>query len=260
MTTTTWQLQTPIDGVVFDCDGTLSAIEGINELAKYNNVGEEITALTEQAMSQTGLNPKLYHQRLVRIAPQAKQLIALGEAYRQNQIPDGKVVIETLKRYHKAVYLVSAGLSQALHLFGEYLNIPKNNIYAVDVHFDAAGHFIDFDHTSPLTTQLGKQMIVNQLKQIHDRIIHIGDGLNDLVTHDLVTRFIGFGGAFYRKNIEAQCHFYIRTCSLAPVLPLVLTAAEYELLNEQERIFYHKGLDAIQSGHVKCPDKDNSKA
>jgi phosphoserine phosphatase len=39
MLTKNWQLQHPLDAVVFDCDGTLSQIEGIDALAEKNDVG-----------------------------------------------------------------------------------------------------------------------------------------------------------------------------------------------------------------------------
>ncbi|TAK75879.1 MAG: phosphoserine phosphatase, partial [Gammaproteobacteria bacterium] len=59
-----WQPQAPIPAIVFDCDGTLSMIEGIDELAKHNGVSEAVQALTAEAMEKTGLHPDLYRQRL----------------------------------------------------------------------------------------------------------------------------------------------------------------------------------------------------
>ena len=64
MTTTDWQLKNPIEAIVFDCDGTLSAIEGVNELAKNSGVHQIIEELTHKAMSVAGLNPELYQKRL----------------------------------------------------------------------------------------------------------------------------------------------------------------------------------------------------
>ena len=70
----------------------------------------------------------------------------------------------------------------------------------------------------------------------------IGDGFSDYETYDLVTRFIGYGGAFYRENLEKLCHHYIRTSSLAPLLPVILTTNEYYQLNDEERKLFQKGL------------------
>jgi phosphoserine phosphatase len=53
MTVAEWQPTIPFDAVIFDCDGTLSAVEGIDELAEKNAVGREVKALTQIAMGQT---------------------------------------------------------------------------------------------------------------------------------------------------------------------------------------------------------------
>lgn len=250
MTTPTWQLLRPIDAIVFDCDGTLSVIEGIDELARHNGVGEAVQSLTERAMAQTGINPDLYQARLALVAPKQEQVLALGKQYYAQQVPDVKDVIQLLTRLNKSIYLVSAGLYPAVKIFGELLQIPSAHIFGVEVEFDEQGHYVTYDLASPLVHNGGKRDIVTQLKTRHSHIIHVGDGLNDFVTHDLVTRFIGYGGAFYRKNLAAACQFYIHTLSMAPLLPWTLTQDEYALLNAEEKALYHKGLAAIEAGAV----------
>lgn len=245
-----WQLQFPIDAVVFDCDGTLSMLEGIDELAKNNGVTEAVAKLTQEAMAQSGLNPNLYKKRLDLVKPKYSQVEALGQDYFKHQVPDAKAVIEIFHRLNKSVYMVSAGLYPAVKAFGKQLAIPQENIFAVDIHFDANGQFCDYETTSPLIHNDGKRKIVNELKNKHATVVHIGDGLNDYCTYDLVTRFIGYGGVYYRENIASKCQYYIETLSLAPLLPLLLTSQEYELLNEKERGIYLRGIEAIETGHV----------
>ena len=53
-----WQLKTSIDALIFDCDGTLSRIEGIDVLADQNGVGDAVKQLTHDAMTHMGLNPE----------------------------------------------------------------------------------------------------------------------------------------------------------------------------------------------------------
>ncbi len=245
MTSPSWQIQNPVSAIVFDCDGTLSSLEGIDYLAEMNGVGDVVQALTAEAMGKTGLNPVLYQQRLDLVYPNQHQVLALGQAYFSHRVPDSGDIIKLLKRLNKSVYLVSAGLYPAVNIFGELLQVPSENIYAVQIQFDARGHFLDFDRTSPLVNNNGKRSILTQLKTQHENIIFVGDGLNDWAAHDLVTRFIGYGGVFYRENIAAQCHFYINTSSLAPVLPLALTQQEYEKLMPDERMLFQKGLQAL---------------
>lgn len=251
MTTSSWQLQIPISAIVFDCDGTLAAIEGIDELARYNGVYVEVATMTKQAMGKTGINPELYKKRLDLVVPRQEQLEYLSQAYFTHCVPDVQAVIHTLKRLNKSIYIVSAGLTPAIARFGDLLQIPRENIFAVDIYFDQQGNYVDFEHRSPLVNNDGKRQVVKQLQSQHQRIIHIGDGLNDYATHDIVTRFIGYGGIYYRENMAALCDYYIRTASLSPLLPLAITPHEMEYLTRDEKSLYSKGLAAIHANQVK---------
>jgi phosphoserine phosphatase len=246
-----WQLTVPVSAVVFDCDGTISTIEGIDFLAKNNGVGEAVKSLTLEAMSHTGLNPALYQQRLDLVYPRREQVYALGHQYFAHRVPDIANIIGLFKRLNKSVYLVSAGVNPAVKMFGEMLQIPPENVFAVDLRFDQQGNFLDFERSCPLINHDGKRSIVQQLKAQHKEILHIGDGLNDVVTLDLVTRFIGYGGVAYRKSIADLCQYYIHTLSFAPLLPLALTEAELVDLQPDELALYHQGLAAIQEGKVQ---------
>jgi phosphoserine phosphatase len=250
MTTKNWQNDIPIDAFVFDCDGTLSKIEGIDELARSNGVGELVEALTANAMSKLGISEELYHARLHLVQPKLEQVISVGQEYFQQRTPHISDVIQLLQRLNKHVYIVSAGLFQSVEYFGELLQVPRKNIYAVNAHFDADRKYVDFDRTSPLIKSAGKRDIITELKKRHPRIVHVGDGLNDYVVYDLVTRFIGFGGVFYRENIAQGCEYYIKATSMAPLLPLTLTNDECEALTFEERELYHQGLTAIHNQQV----------
>lgn len=255
-----WQLQKPISAVIFDCDGTLSAIEGIDELAKEKNVGDAVHALTEKAMGKTGINPDLYRQRLELVKPNKQQVEKLGEKYITHLVPDASGVIQSFQRLNKIIYIVTAGLSPAIIHLAARLNIPRENIFSVDIEFDAQGNYQNFNHHSPMTKSNGKREIVSQLKAVHNRVAHIGDGMNDFVAHDVSTRFIGYGGVFFRKNIAAECEFYIKSTSLSAMLPLLLTQQEIFELMPTETELYHKGMSAIQNGLVKInPATDKQK-
>lgn len=238
-----WQLKIPVSAIVFDCDGTLSAIEGIDELAKKNGVYKEVKRLTAAAMGTIGIHPALYQKRLDLVRPKREQILALGKEYYHERVPDVCSVINLLHRLNKSIYIVSAGLTPAVSIFGKLLTIPEKNIYSVGIEFDREGHFSDYERTSPLINRDGKRIILSQLKIKHPNIIHIGDGLNDYVTHDIVTRFIGYGGIFYRENMEKNCEYYIRTPSLSPLISLVLTEHECEKLLPEEYFFYQKEME-----------------
>lgn len=259
-TTLNWQLQKPIHAVIFDCDGTLSAIEGIDQLAQENHVGPAVQALTDIAMGKTGINPDLYRQRLELVKPDRQQVDNLGEKYIANLVPDAGEVVQSFQRLNKIIYLITAGLSPAISHLGALLNIPRENIFSVDIEFDIQGNYLNFDHNSPMTKNNGKRQIVSQIKSIHHTVAHIGDGMNDFVAHDVATRFIGYGGVFYRKNIAAECEFYIKEKSIAALLPLLLTSQETRELLPTETQLYDKGWSAIQNGLVKInPATDDQK-
>lgn len=248
-----WQLTNPIEAVVFDCDGTLSTIEGIDELAKNRGVYDIVRSMTEEAMAKTGINPVLYEKRLQLVNPSYTQIVNLGKQYFVHRIPDVENIISILMRLNKTIYLMSAGVNPAVEIFGELLTIPKPNIFAVNLSFDKNGHYLDFDRQSPLTQISGKKELVAVLKKEHSSILYIGDGMNDYSAYDLVTRFVGFGGAYYRTNMENSCDFYIRDHSMASLLPLSLTTNEYKKLLPNEINLYEKGIKAIKEEKVKVP-------
>lgn len=249
-TTPSWQLQSPVHAVVFDCDGTLSAIEGIDELAEQNHVGDAVKALTAEAMNKTGINPALYRKRLELVSPSKSQVEKLGRYYYETCVPDVNAVIQCLQRLGKEVFVISAGLAPAVTLFAELLNIPRSHALSVDIKFDEHGRYQDFDTASPFTMHDGKRQVVAELQNKFQSVAHIGDGMNDLVAHDMSTRFIGYGGIHYRKNIAAECGYYIRTPSVAALLPLVLTQDEVGGLLPAEIEIYSRGVEAIEMGLV----------
>jgi phosphoserine phosphatase len=223
-------LEFPVTGIVFDCDGTLSSIEGIDALARHRGVTAEVSALTAEAMNQSGVNPELYAKRLHMVMPTEEQVEALGSEYIQHQVPDLQEVIAAFKRLNKSIYIVSAGLSPAVRIFAKHLGIAQEQVFAVDVYFNEQGHYQDFDHNSPLIHADGKCRVVSALQKIHPRLIHVGDGANDYVTRHMVTRFIGYGGVFYRKSLAEQCDYYIESLSMSPLLALALTEQELKSL------------------------------
>ena len=245
-----WQLTAPVDAVVFDCDGTLSLLEGINELAKLNGVGDEVCRLTDKAMADTGITEELYSRRLSLVQPSKHQIEEMGQEYFNARSPDALEVIRILQHLNKVIYIMSAGVNPAVMIFAELLGVPKSNVFAVDVSFDAEGHYRDYDKVSPLTGSGGKRILTLKLREKHKTIMHIGDGMNDVSAKPCVTRFVGYGGVFYRERIESHCDFYIRSASLTPLLPLVLTENECSNLSKEERQYYDRGMGFIDGGEV----------
>lgn len=236
------QKNAPIDAVIFDCDGTLSSVEGIIELAKQNGVLQAVSELTELAMATVGVNESLYRQRLALVQPTHDQITDLATIYWRNLTPDVAEVITILQNLGKKVVVVSAGITQSVVLFAKKLNIQPQDVYAVAVDFDADGRYKDFDTQSPLVRQRGKAEIALALKQQYPRIAHIGDGMNDADAAQEVDLFIGYGGVYFRQSIADLSDAYVTSKSMAAVLPLILTAEEAASLPAEHLALYEQGL------------------
>lgn len=247
---TNWQLITPFDAIVFDCDGTLSSIEGIDELAEMNGVGEEIKAITEEAMTEGKLTLSIYESRLNKVLPTQSQCRTLGELYTEHATPFAVTVIQDLQLLGKSVYIMSAGLLPPVQALGNFLGVEDDCIFAVDILFDSqTGQYKDFDRKSPLTCSIGKAEILKKLKKTHKRIALIGDGMNDLLSAHEADCFIGFGGNYYRDTIAAKSDFFITSKSLLPVLALCATEEEIAGVNPVSSD-YARSQRLIEQGEV----------
>ncbi len=102
------------DVICFDCDSTLSKIEGIDELAGRVGLGEEMSRLTDAAMNGEVPLEAVYEQRLSLIRPDQASIDWLADLYIE-QIVDGvKEVFETLTAPGRELHIVSGGLRQAI--------------------------------------------------------------------------------------------------------------------------------------------------
>lgn len=243
----TYSLAQSLDAILFDCDSTLSQIEGIDVIAKENGVYQHVHELTEQAMALTGLSPTLYRERMAMVKPNARQMARVAELYWDHVSPDVIDVVACLHALSKPVYVVSAGLKPSVAGFAKRLNIPSKRVHAVDVFCDVQGNYAHFDEQSPLTGAHGKSIIAEELKRQYPRLALIGDGMNDLEAARAVNRFIGYGGNCYRLPIASRSPYYIRCASLAPVLPLVLSSHEVRQLKGEHLRVYLKGKALLET-------------
>jgi len=221
-------VDTPLASVWFDCDSTLAAIEGVDELLQWAPAAlrTDIAALTEQAMGGTLPLAEVYETRLRLLAPRRQQLDRIGELYVQRLVPDAAAVVAALRHLGKQVGIISGGLLPPVQQVARFLGIPEDLVHAVPIHFAADGSYLDFDRRSPLWRNGGKIEVVRALPASMHPLAFVGDGITDAETRDHVARFIGFGGVVVRPKVQALAHAFVTTKSLCGVLPHVLTAAE----------------------------------
>jgi len=231
-----WKNTTNFDAVIFDCDGTLASIEGIDELARMKNVYKQVEAITSKAMSEGGLNIHIYEKRLELTQPTKTNIEKLSQLYLDTLTPNTAEVIDILKSLSKTIYIVSAGILPAILPLAKQLNIAAKNVFAVDIYFNEYGQYLDFDRQSPLINTTGKVHIIKLLKQRHKNLLLIGDGKNDLAVASDITRFVGFGGNYYREAIKNGADFYIEKNDMTALLPLCLTESELNILKQSKDI------------------------
>jgi phosphoserine phosphatase len=227
----------PFAAVYFDCDSTLSAIEGVDELLAFAppSLRDDVLALTTQAMEGTRPLAEVYETRLRLLAPRREQLDRIGELYTARLVPDAGALVEALQCLGKQVGIVSGGLLVPVQHVARHLGIPLANVHAVPLVFDAHGHYVDFDRSSPLWRNGGKIEVLRKLPVSQRPVAFVGDGATDLETQGTADLFIGFGGVVARAAVRAEAQVFVATPSLAPVLRHVTTAGERQLLADDVR-------------------------
>jgi phosphoserine phosphatase len=210
------------DIICFDCDSTLSKIEGIDELAKRVGLGKEMAALTDSAMNGEVPLEAVYERRLSLIKPDQDAIDWLADHYIDTMVNDVEEVFKTLLKKGKQVYIISGGLRQAILPLAERLRLSADYVHAVDVFFNQDGSYQDFDNTSPLAKTGGKARICRTLKNETSELVMIGDGQTDLESKQAGALFIGFGGVVERKAVREKADYFVETASLAGVLKHII--------------------------------------
>lgn len=210
------------DVICFDCDSTLSRVEGIDELARRYDLFEQVAALTDAAMNGELPLEDVYANRLNLIKPDKEAIDWLAELYIAEMVDGVAETIATLLKNGKQIHIISGGLRQAILPLAKHLGIPEEHVHAVDVLFDAYGNYQDFARHSPLAVSGGKARICRRLRMHHSSLVMIGDGKTDLEAKLAGAYMIGFGGVVRRPLVEEQADCYVPDKSLLAILPHVL--------------------------------------
>ncbi len=214
--------QPPFQRILFDCDSTLSTIEGIDELAVGH--GPEVQRLTNDAMEGRLSMEEVYARRLEILAPAESAVQQLVGKYVECAVPRVREVMGFLENQGKEVHVVSGGLLPAVAGFAAWLGIPAERVHAVDLKFDAQGRYLDFDRESLLATQNGKQELAKQLPP--QRTALVGDGSTDAIARDVVDCFVCFAGVVERPRVAAEADRVVRGSSFEAVLSAICTEEE----------------------------------
>jgi len=197
--------------IIFDCDSTLSSIEGVDELARGagEQATQEIEKMTAEAMEGKITLESIFAKRLSIIQPTADAVLEVGKLYIETVEPSAKQVITTLKNQGWTPVILSGGYRQAIKPLADYLGVEL--IEAVDLYFYEDGSYRDFDRNYPSTRSGGKPEVVKSLRNKYSprKIVAIGDGVSDLESKSVVDMFIGFGRYAIREKVKQEADFFI---------------------------------------------------
>jgi phosphoserine phosphatase len=268
-----WAPSPGFDFVFFDCDSTLSTIEGIDELARFKGKLDEVKAMTDAAMDGEVYLHDVYDRRLEILAPTHEEVAGIEQQYRNTTVPHAGDVIGALQAAGKEVFIVSGGLLAAVRPFGRWLGVPHDHIRAVQLEYDElSGEWWDYlqdqwdqridveykdSEETPLVEAEGKSDVVRaMLENRRGRSMLVGDGVSDLAARGVVDLFVGFTGVVSRPHVVAESDVLITGDSLAPVLSLALTESErsslsgsvYEAVIEESLARSHAGEVIVRKG------------
>lgn len=205
--------------VLLDCDSTLSAIEGIDELARLR--GAETFAAVEQmtrdAMEGGIAMEAIFSRRLELIRPTHSELLSIGAMYISAVEPTALRTVSELKAAGWEVVIVSGGFTQAIVPLADFLGIAR--VEAVSLQFDSSGRYCGFEEaTSPTACSKGKNQVARRLRSELgvNRSVMVGDGASDLEVKGDVDWVIGFGGYAVRERVKSGADAFIMQLSELP--------------------------------------------
>ena len=261
----------PYKHVFFDCDSTLTAVEGIDAMAEASGKSWRVGVLTGAAMSGDINLEEIYAKRLRTVRPTRGQVQAIRRVYKQNVVPDAIELIATLTYLGHEVYIISGGLAEPVHEFGRFLGVPAEHIRAVGIEYDhlsgewwysqdelpnVSERYMSYNE-APLTVSDGKAQIVSQLLAGQTgRSLLIGDGVSDLLAGPAVDLFVGFGGVADRAQVHEQAPLFISSPSLAPLLAIATGPGLLQRIdNATFRPLLKKVIDYVTNGAIEFNDE-----
>ncbi|MCA9970664.1 MAG: HAD-IB family phosphatase [Anaerolineales bacterium] len=253
--------------VFFDCDSTLTTVEGIDILAEMVGKKWRVEVLTQAAMDGELDLEEVYDKRLRAVKPTREQVRQVRRSYKRHIVTDAAATIQLLQQLGHKVYIISGGLAEPVVEFGLFLGVPREHIRAVDLQYnELAGRwwqagsgnerYLAYEEGA-LTVSDGKAQIVRELLgSQRGRSLLIGDGSSDLLASTAVDLFVGFGGVVTRERVLAQAPAFIHSPSLAPLLALAAGPAALQRLRRQTHdSILDKAFDLIDAGAITFQDE-----
>lgn len=242
----------------FDCDSTLSSIEGIDELARARGpeVYAQVVALTDAAMNGEIPLDEVFPRRMEIIRPDRKTCEAVAAQYISTMMPGAVELITSLKKSGWMPVIVSGGFAPLIEPLAKHLGIEY--VEAVPLYLDKDGNYAGYGTGYPTTRNQGKNEIIREWKaaMLPARTAMMGDGISDLETKSDVDWFIGFGGVVERAAVKAGAEYWVGDLSDKMIMRLLTTGdiaakkRSHEIISKKVSKF---NLPAGKSDLVSAP-------
>lgn len=204
--------------VCFDCDSTLSGIEGIDELGRgcEPRVFAQIEAMTRDAMDGRIAVEAVFAKRLELIRPSRSAVEAVGKKYLATVEPTAEAALSALTLAGWTPAIISGGFTAAIQPLAEHLGVEI--VEAVPLLFGEDGEYLDFGRAFPAARSGGKAEVVRQLKHrlAPTRVVMVGDGVSDLEAKPEVDLFVGFGRYAVRERVKREADAFITSLADLP--------------------------------------------
>lgn len=208
--------------IFFDCDSTLSTIEGIDELgrARGPEIFKMVEHLTHQAMNGEVPIREVFGRRMEIIQPDRATAESVAQLYLDTIVPGVPEVIAGLKADGWTPVIVSGGFAPLIEPLAKALGI--DHVEAVPLFFDADGHYAGYGSDYPTTRNGGKPEIIRDWKAalLPEAVVMVGDGVSDLESKPEVDLFIGFGGVIPRDAVRKGADAWLEDMSAWSDIPL----------------------------------------
>jgi phosphoserine phosphatase len=206
--------------ICFDCDSTLSSIEGIDELARIRGpeVYARVEALTTDAMNGLVRMEDVFARRMEIVRPGASEAAAIGKRYVETVEATAKATISELTRRGWTSVIISGGFRQVIRPLADFLGVAR--VEAVDLHFAEDGSYRGYATDYPTTRTGGKGEVIAQLRSEFkpEKVVMVGDGASDMETRPVVDLFVGYGGFVARENVRRGSAAFVTSLAAVPAL------------------------------------------
>jgi phosphoserine phosphatase len=214
----------------FDCDSTLSSIEGIDELARAKGpeVYAQVVALTDAAMNGEVPINEVFPRRMQMIQPDRATCEAVADHYLRTLVPGISDWVDELKANGWLPVILSGGFAPLIEPLARHLGI--DHVEAVPLHLNEDGSYQGYGEDYPTTRNLGKNEVIREWKQalLPEYVVMMGDGISDMETKPDVDCFIGFGGVVARPKVRLGCDCWVTDLADRSLLEALLLGTKID--------------------------------